>query len=298
MKKIEYKKLHFEKSFSDFLNKYDKIILKLFNIVASFKKHCPNTYQYSIKFPPLRSNFKYTDKLFIGCILHVSLNSSSWNSFIGPIPGKQIHKKFMEYSKLGVFKQLFNDAIKEYSDKSNNFDLISTDTSTIHNKNCTELRHKIPYLKNKKCLKISTIVDSIGTPLCFSIHDSGNNDCKIFNKDFIEVVSNKRIFRKFNKKTTLLADKGYDTRAIRNKIKESKIKCIISCNNRRTIDPNKKRYLTDSESLIYKKRVKVEHLFGIIKRHPKINCVYEKTLRSYENLLFLVASKIILFRTQ
>ena len=31
----------FNKTFSEFLNKHDKIILKLFNIIASFKKDIP-----------------------------------------------------------------------------------------------------------------------------------------------------------------------------------------------------------------------------------------------------------------
>ena len=83
--------VHITSSFMKFLNKNDNSITKILDIVSSFKKFTPNTYLYSINNPPPRATYKYTEKLFIGCILHISFNSSSWNSFIGPIPGKQVH---------------------------------------------------------------------------------------------------------------------------------------------------------------------------------------------------------------
>lgn len=58
------------------------------------------------------------------------------------------------------------------------------------------------------------------------------------------------------------------------------MKCIIAINNRNTKNKNKtkKRYLTKDEKNMYKNIVKVEHSFGIIKRHLKINNFYRKTL--------------------
>jgi len=61
------------------------------------------------------------------------------------------------------------------------------------------------------------------------------------------------------------------------------IKPIIKPNNRNTKDTLKKRALTINEEQIYKKRIIIEHYFGIIKRAPKINCVYEKTINSYSS---------------
>src|SRR4029078_1184367 len=107
-------KVTINQSFSNFLNKHERIILKLFDLIKSFKNDIPNTYKYSLKYPPKRSNYKYTDKLFIGCILYIILNNSSWISFIVPIPGKQVHKKFKEYCKMNYFKKFFNKSIKEY----------------------------------------------------------------------------------------------------------------------------------------------------------------------------------------
>ena len=75
------------------------------------------------------------------------------------------------------------------------------------------------------------------------------------------------------------------------------MKCIISCNNRNCKTKSKMRSLTNKEKHIYKNRIKVEHYFGIIKKYPKINHLYEKTLISYFNLLLLVSSMILIKRT-
>ena len=123
------------------------------------------------------------------------------------------------------------------------------------------------------------------------------HDSKLFIKDFNKIKTNKYIKKCTNKRLLLLADKGYDTKAIRSKILKSKMKCIIPFNKRNTKDVTKIKVLNESEKEIYKKRIKVEHFFGIIKRYPKINNVYEKTLCSYKNLVLLVSSMIIINRT-
>ena len=59
---------------------------------------------------------------------------------------------------------------------------------------------------------------------------------KYLNKLFIKLSINK---------ITLLADMGYDSKFIRNKLKKNKIKSIISPNNRDTKDQLKKRFLNE-----------------------------------------------------
>ena len=65
MIKDDFSKVNINHSFGNFLKKYDKTILKLFNVIKSFKKNIPNIYIYDKYNPPLRKNIKYTDKLFI-----------------------------------------------------------------------------------------------------------------------------------------------------------------------------------------------------------------------------------------
>lgn len=226
------------KPFSVFLKKHDNVISKLFLIVQKTKPLIPNTYKYSIKYPPLRKNFKYTDKLFIGCILYVILNNSSWISFIGPIPGKQVHKKFMEYSNNKLIDEFFQLSVKDYMIYHNHLiKTISVDSSTNFNKQCIEIEKGNSYYKNKKGIKVSAIVDSIGSPLAISTDTANIHDIKCFDKVFDNLTKNTTIlnaFKRSKNNVILLADKGYDSNAIRAKINKRKINTIIKPNNRNT----------------------------------------------------------------
>lgn len=290
-------KLTFPKAFSSFLESNKKTINIMFSIVSSFKKHIPDSYQYSDKHPPLLEHYKYTDKLYIGCILHIAKNSHSWNSFLGPIPGKQVHKRFREYINYGYFSELFNVSIKNYISLKDEIHLLSTDSTNIFNKSCIELHTRNPYFKNKKSCKVSTIVDSKGSPLSLSISDSDEHDSKQFEVVFNNMITNEDVKDKIKENTTLLGDKGYDSLKVRTTIRNSKIKPIISYNKRNCKNVAKIKKLTEEESKIYKSRIKVEHFFSIIKRYPKINNVYEKTINSYFNLVFLIAASININRS-
>lgn len=46
----------------------------------------------------------------------------------------------------------------------------------------------------------------------------------------------------------------------------------------------------------YLKRISVEHFFAIIKRHPKINCIYERKIISFNGLLMFLFGSILLNR--
>ena len=180
----------------------------------------------------------------------------------------------MEYSKNNVFNELFNQSVDQYLNKQNVKKLILTDTSTIFNKQNKEVKSRIPYNKNKRAIKISTITDSNGTPLTILVKEANKHDSKIFEETFDKMIDNqtfKEFINKNKNKITLLADKGYDSKFIRNKLKKNKIKSIISPNNRNTKDQLKKRFLNENEKKIYKNRVRVEHFFGIVKRYPKVN---------------------------
>jgi|SRR5580658_9760924 hypothetical protein len=286
--------------FYKFLNKHEYIISKIFDIVKQFKKDIPNSYLYSDLFPPPRKNHKYTDKLFIGCIVNILKTSCTWTSFTGPIPGKQVHKRYMEYCKEEIFEKLFDASLDSYLDGNNNINFISVDGSNIFNKQSTEITKRNPSNKNKKAAKISVIVDAKGTPLAVTVGQGHDHDSKAFNDTFDKMCNNTKIKEMIvnaDPKPIFLGDPGYDTKSIRLRLRHKKMVPIIKPNNRNTKDPAKRRYLTEAEERIYKKRIKVEHYFAFVKRYPKINCVYEKTIASYRNLVLIMSSMMILMRT-
>jgi transposase len=295
-----FHQIHINKSFSKFLNKYNRIILEAFNVIRSFKGDIPNTYQYSHKYPPKKITYKYTDKLYIACMLYISINNSSWTSFIGPIEGKQVHKRFMEYSKNKIFKRLFDLAKLNYLLSEPDTNTILADTTNIVNKQSIEINHRNHYNKNKKTIKISAITDNKGSPLHISVMDGNVHDMKCFDKDIDEFTKKKEIIdklRRAGKRVILIADKGYDSQRIRNKLKKNNMKPLIKPNNRNTKDKTKIRTFNRHQEKMYKNRIKIEHFFGIIKRYPKVNSVYEKTMNSYLNIVLLVSAMILINRT-
>ena len=169
-------------------------------------------------------------------------------------------------------------------------DIVSVDSTFIQNKLCKDTTCKNPHNKCKRGSRVSTIVDSKGVPLSITVDDSDGNDAKLFFNVFAKMTANKSILKKIHKRTKFLADKGYDSKKIRNKILSRKMIPIIGYNKRNTKDISKIKFLTADELKIYKKRIRVEHLYAFYKKYPKINSIYEKTLESYRNLVFIVSS--------
>lgn len=286
------------KTLMDFFDKHDNIIYEIFNILKTIKCDIPNAYYYSAENPPPHPKYKYTDKLYIGCIFYVLKNNSSWNSFIGPIPGKQLNKRHLEYIKYDLYSTFYEKTLKHYSENMQ-IKYLSLDATIINNKQCTEVSKHLPCNKNRKGLKISTIVDNIGSPLNYAIKESTVHDSKVAIENINDLKNNgniKEAIDKINGYLYILADSGYDTKDIREMIKQLNYRSIIKPNNRNTKDRKKMRRLNKSEKKKYKKRLKVEHFFGIIKKYPKINCIYEKTISSYIGLLLLLFGSILLNR--
>jgi len=177
---------------------------------------------------------------------------------------------------------------------------LSIDSTTINNKNCIELEKHLPVNKNRKGVKISAIVDDHGAPLTFTVVESTIHDSVIAIDNINDMAKSpiiKKAFEKTQGHLYLLGDKGYDSKKIRENIEKLNMKSVIAPNNRNTRDPRKLRSLTKREERIYKKRLSVEHFFGIIKRRVKVNCIYEKKIASYNGLLMMLFGSILLNRT-
>lgn len=281
-----------------FFNKHIKIIDNIFALLKHFKPTIVNSFKYSIKNPPPNPNYKYTEKLYLGCIFFVIKYGSTWESFIGPIPGKQLNKRHNEYLKYDLYSKFFNQSLKKYL-TTHDIKYLSMDASILNNKNCNEFTKHLPYNKNRKGAKISIISDDIGSPLNCFITESTTHDCKIGEENINDLASNEIIkdaIKKTNGYAYLLADSGYDSSIIKNKIKKLGLRYIIHPNNRKRDKNKPKLKIKKRDSKKYNKRIKIEHFFGIIKRHPKINCVYERKLSSFFGVLMFLLASILLNR--
>ena len=90
-----------------------------------------------------------------------------------------------------------------------------------------------------------------------------------------------------------ICDKGYCSSITRNIFKNNEIVPIIPFNNRNTIDKTKIKKLTEAEKNKYRRRIKIEHIFGNLKILNKLGTRYEKYINNYEGLIYLYFIKKI-----
>jgi hypothetical protein len=224
---------HISKRLNKFFNDNDKAISLFFSILKRIKPNIIDAYTYSINNPPPNPRYKYTDKLYIGCIIYITKYNHSWESFIGPIPGKQVHKRHMEYLKEDLYTKFFNKSLNKYLRDDNNHlhnQYLCADTTIINNKQCTEINKHLPINKNRKGLKISSINNSQGIPLILSIKESSVHDSKCIIDDLDKLENNKFITDATDQcigHTYILADSGYDIKSIRDRIEQLKKNILL-----------------------------------------------------------------------
>jgi hypothetical protein len=274
--------------FDKFTRDYKINIDALFNIVKSIKDtdryELIDSYEFTINNPPPNPRYKYTDKLYVACILFILMKQATWTNFNGPIPGKQVHKRHMEY-------------LDNARPKANKY--LSADSTTISNQYCFEVSKHNPRNKNRKGVNISTVINDENVPIILSCHESTYHDVNSLTDDLSNIKNNPTLMNRIsvnNDKIYILADSAYDSKNLKTKIREMKMIPIVPPNKRNTKNPNKLKgkILTRNEKHIYRKRINVEHFFRILKRNIKLSHVYEKTIKSFHGLCLLAASNHIL----
>jgi hypothetical protein len=277
------------------------VINKLFKMLKKHKKNIVDSFYFSEKYPKPHPKCKYTDKLYIGCIYFIFKHGSFWESFLGPIPGKQVNKRHHEYiDRYHLYENFFyqerDDYLMNYVNEHNQIKNLMIDTSIINNKNCSEVYKHLPYNKNRKGCKIGLIIEDNRLPLVVSINESTVHDCKIGNQDIDTLINNEKFNEALEKLDTepfALADSAYDSAELKDKLSNANIKHIIKPNNRGKKYKRKKK-IWKRHKPRYKKRIKVEYSFANIKRSPKINCIYERKIKAYFGGLFVLLGALFI----
>jgi transposase len=154
------------------------------------------------------------------------------------------------------------------------------------------------YNGRKKYFKVSSVTDSLGSPLSIVPISSRQSDNISLEESInnIPVELNTLRNSKVNRyKQHLLADTGYDSEANRTFLKEKGYVPIIAYNRRNCKDnlKSQKRKLKEDELKKFKKRFIAESFFSWIKNYPVLNQNYQKKISSHMGLLFLAASVLI-----
>ena len=124
--------------------------------------------------------------------------------------------------------------------------------------------------------KIHICADAHGNPIDFKITGGEVHDSKVA-EQLIEVVEEAEYF---------IADKGYDSDAIRDKAKEAGMKPVIP---RRS---NSEKPNPEFDSHIYRLRHLVENLFARLKHFRSITTRFEKLSRNFKAMMYIACSFI------
>ena len=233
------------------------------------KYYDPNFYKHSKKYT--------LDQIITDLILFLK-RGTSWRDHCGTVCWNTLFMHYQRFTKENIFKKCYDIIINKYSTQ-NKSQCIIVDSSFIGNKNG---RNK--YFKNKNCNKLSILCDENGFPFSIIIKEGNINDAKLF-------ISHKRHLHRINKNKTqkyVLADAGYDSSKVKKIITDNKLIPIISQNKRNTKDKSKIIKLNKEHKKIYKKRIKVENVFCILKKTKRIQNRYDSYLSSYLGFLYLL----------
>ena len=263
------------------------------NIEKEHKKFIDCTYKYAInkfskKYAFKNKNQKYDLRLVIVEIIYYLKSGVSYKYYRGPINAKTLNTHVLFFAKNKIFQNVYEILHKEYS-KNKTFSKFKhqhTDTSYALNKNGKETLGRNKHFKNKNCYKISTIVDNNRIPSSTTVEPGNKNDAKIGLTNIDKINENIKIINS-KCESYMLADKMYDTKEFREKCILNNFKPIIDYNKRNTKNKKLIKKLTKKEKKIYKKRMKVENTFCILKKYKRIQLIYDSYLSTYVSFIYL-----------
>jgi hypothetical protein len=192
----------------------------------------------------------------------------------------------------------YYDTVKKYSKKflnNSTTNILLTDTTIILNKLGIDKIGYNPQIPKHKATKISLITDNLGIPLNCNIYSSSIYDSLILNNQLDDIIIHNNEL--LNNNNVLLADAGYDSNIIRNKLKEIKFGKLLSHRNKRNIKDAKKLEaikLLPAETKLLKSRIKIEHTNAQLKQYRRLSIRYDKYASSYMLFLYLACSDIVL----
>ena len=253
--------------------------MKKFSFIKEFTQFV--TKKLSIKY---HFNRKHTEEKYIEEIINVLRSTTYWRRYNGSIDGRILNNKHNYYIKNNVYKEFYKYMLNKYCEKNKTgkWKYISIDSTFIQNKFGIGKIGRNKFYKNKKGVKISSIF----------VDNGSINDAKLFHPtfDLLLIKTSATKYKNSNKhKQYFMADKGYHSKKVIKKLEENDYIPIIPPNKRNTKDVTKLKFLNKEQKKKYKKRIIVENYFSWIMMNPKIMCMYEKTIESFNGLVYLAS---------
>jgi transposase len=269
-----------------FFNKIKNFLIIIYmdlDIKIELKNIILNTEKLKDTYIKKHSNSKYSLELIISEILYFLRSGVSWRMLRSIINYKTLHWHYTLFVKYNIFVKLFNKIKSKY------LNICSTETNTlyidstiIYNKNGTNKIGRNKFYKNKKTTKISLMTDKNGFPFSILFMKGNYHDITVFNKHIRDA---KLIQPKIKK--TIIADKAYASNKNYKLLEENNFDHIIPPRKNMKIAST---YTYDKDK--YKKRIKIEHIFGRLKIFKRIDQRNDKLLRNYKGFVHLAFTQI------
>jgi len=245
--------------------------------------HFPNKYNYS------NIHQIYDLRTIIQEILYLLKTGTSYNNYRGPIKAKALSTHVIFFANNDIFIHVYKILYDRYDNLTKHKVYnkhLSIDTSIIPNRNGKEGLGRTPLYKNKKCYKISNIVDSNKVSKLPIIVSGNTHDSKIA----IQQVS--QLKHKIDQ-IQLLGDGGYDSNKLRCVCDKLNVKLITNKNKRNTKDPKKIHKLTKKDKYKLKKRVIVENFYASYKQYRRVAFILDSYRSTYVSFSLMAMSHML-----
>jgi transposase len=189
-------------------------------------------------------------------------------------PWNSVYKQFNRWSLKEKFMKIFKSLVEE---PDLEWEFIDGSFIKAHQHSagaCSDENQAIGKSKGGNTTKIHMAVDAFGLPIEFELTGGEVHDCKMA----------PQLIKKLSKADYVIADKGYDSEALRELIRE---KSSIPMIPRKS---NSKQGNDDMDWNLYKNRHLVENVFARLKHFRAIATRYDKLKRNYFSMLAIACS--------
>lgn len=218
---------------------------------------------------------KKTLRLIVEGILYRLRVGCPWRDLPGEFGlWNTIYKRFTDWSSKGKLMKIFY-ALSQEPDVEWTFIDGSIVKAHQHSSGAARQENQgIGDSRGGKTTKIHMAVDAFGLPIEFRISGGQVNDITVA-PELIEALPRVEY---------VVADKGYDSEALRDQVREKSSTPIIPRKNNSTIGND------DMDWCLYKYRHLVENIFARLKHFRAIATRYDKLKRNFQGMLALACS--------
>ncbi|MBC8308056.1 MAG: IS5 family transposase [Pelagibacterales bacterium] len=250
-----------------------KLLIKEINKIDDLKRSYGNNYKSQ----------KYQINEILIDIFYVLKTGIPWRALRSHINWNTVYKSYIKLNKHGIFRDCYKSLLIKYlKNNKGKLKYIFTDTTIIPNKYGINKANLNKYYKNKKVTKLSIITIRNGVPFNVKLYGGNRNDSYIFQNQ----SRNDEILKNNKNKKYFMADKGYDSKNIKDLLTTMGYINIIP-QNRRGIKDTKKIRSFRKDKIKYRKRIKVENMFNKIKTFRRLSMRYDKYESTFMGFVWL-----------